>query len=93
MCDCKQNTERRLVEALSEPGQLPKGAERVEARLTGYAVMVEGNTMRYRQVMEIDVQYRVPVKTGGLKTKKQKLSMAANYCMFCGEKYNKDTDQ
>lgn len=93
MCDCKQKTERRLVEALAEPDQLPKGAERIEARLTGYAMMLEGNAMRYRQVMEIEVQYLAPVKTGGLKSKKQKLSMAANYCMFCGEKYDNEEVQ
>ena len=88
MCNCKQDTERRLIEALSEPEQLPEGAINISARLTGYAMMLEeGRTMRYRQVMPIDVEFQAPTKAGAMKIKKQKMSMQANYCMFCGTKY------
>ncbi|MEO8641887.1 hypothetical protein [Pseudomonas sp.] len=87
MCNCKQDTESRLVEALAEPDQLPEGATKISARLTGYAMMLGENLMRFRQVMPIEVEFQLPTKAGVMKLKKQKMSMTANYCMFCGEKY------
>lgn len=85
MCDCKKQTERRIAEALAEPGQLPKGSERIEARLSGYVFTVDPAVVR--QAMDVEVQYLAPNKAGSLTIKKTKLSMVASYCMFCGGKY------
>lgn len=92
MCDCKQDIERRLVESLAEPDQLPEGASDISARLSGYALMFGGNVMRFRQVMSIEVQFQASTKAGAMKLKKQKMSMSANFCMFCGEKYDVQGD-
>ena len=88
MCDCRQKTERRLLEAL--PAQLPEGHKNLSARLTGYAIMLGDGVMASRQVMPIDITYQAPNRAGVMKDKKQSMSMQANYCMFCGEKYDKD---
>jgi hypothetical protein len=90
MCNCKQETEAGLAEAL--PDQLPEGHEGLSARLTGYAMMIGDGVMHLRQVMPIAVTYRAPTKAGVMKEKKQSMSMQANYCMFCGEKYEKDAE-
>jgi hypothetical protein len=88
MCNCRQETEARLLEAL--PETLPKGHKNLSARLTGYALMFGGGEMQSRQIMPIEVTYQAPTKAGVMKDKKQSMSMQANYCMFCGEKYDKD---
>ncbi|WP_156162094.1 hypothetical protein [Pseudomonas sp. MRSN 12121] len=80
-----------MLEAL--PERLPEGHKNLSARLTGYALMFCDGKMQSRQVMPIEVAYQAPTKAGGMKDKKQSMSMQANYCMFCGEKYNKDADQ
>lgn len=85
MCNCRQETEARLLESL--PEQLPKGIEGLKASLQGYALMFNGTAFSSCQVMPIEVTYRAPTKAGVMKNKKQSISMKANYCMFCGEKY------
>ncbi|MNR62045.1 hypothetical protein D3C85_1839540 [compost metagenome] len=52
--------------------------------MCGEGVMVS------RQVMPIDITYRAPNKAGVMKDKKQSMSMQANFCMLCGEKYDKN---
>ena len=80
-----------MLEAL--PAQLPAGHEGLSARLTGYALMMgDGAVAKSRQVMPIDIEYRALTRAGVMKTKKQSMSMMANYCMFCGEKYEKDEE-
>jgi hypothetical protein len=88
MCTCKQDTEARLLEAL--PAELPEGFKGLSARLTGYAMMFGGQRAQFKQVMPIEVTFQVPTKAGVMKDKKRSMSMLANYCMFCGEKYDKD---
>ncbi|WP_405120787.1 hypothetical protein [Pseudomonas leptonychotis] len=43
--------------------------------------------MTSRQIMPIGITYQAPTKGGVMKDKKMKMSMAASFCMFCGEKY------
>ena len=85
MCNCRQETEARLLESL--PKLLPEGHQNLSARLTGYALMMGNGTMQSRQIMPIDITYQAPTKAGVMKDKRQSMSMQANYCMFCGEKY------
>ncbi|MEB0078050.1 hypothetical protein QN386_22405 [Pseudomonas sp. CCI3.2] len=87
MCDCKSKNEARLIEAL--PDQLPDGATSINAKLTGYALMFGDGNAAYRQVMPIDITFKLATKAGVIKDKKQSMSLTANYCMFCGEKYDK----
>jgi hypothetical protein len=87
MCDCRQKTEARLLNAL--PEQLPKDHANLRVSLAGYALMMGTGTAQSRQVMPIDITYQAPTKAGVMKEKKQKMSMMANYCMFCGEPYEK----
>jgi hypothetical protein len=88
MCNCRQETEARLLEHL--PAQLPECHKNLSARLTGYALMFGDGKMQSRQVMPIDITYQAPTKAGVMKDKKKSMSMQANYCMFCGEKYDRD---
>lgn len=87
MCECRQKNEARLLEAI--PTQLPEGATDIGARLQGYALMMGDGVMTSRQVMPFEVTYKLPTKAGVIKDKKQSMSLTANYCMFCGEKYDK----
>jgi hypothetical protein len=91
MCECKQKNEQRLQEAL--PEQLPAGAMNIEARLQGYALMFGDGEMAYRQVMPFEITYQMANRDGVLKDKKKVMSLTANFCMFCGEKYLKDEPQ
>lgn len=85
MCDCRKQTELRLIDAVSQT--LPEGHEALCVRLDGYALMMGEGVAKSRQVMPISITYRAPTRAGVMKDKKQSMSMMANYCMFCGEKY------
>lgn len=89
MCNCRQETEARLLKAI--PEQLPKGHAGLSVRLTGYALMMDGGVAKSRQVMPIEITYQAPTRAGVMRDKKQSMSMVANFCMFCGEKYEKDS--
>ncbi|WP_152545508.1 hypothetical protein [Pseudomonas chlororaphis] len=62
----------------------------MSARLAGYALMFSDGVMQSCQIMQIEVTYQAPTRAGVMKEKRQLMSMKANYCMFCGEKYDKD---
>ena len=77
------------MEAL--PGQLPEGHTDLRVSLTGYALMMGDGGAKSRQVMPISIEFRAPTRAGAMKDKKQSMSMVANFCMFCGEKYDKES--
>lgn len=87
MCNCKQETEHRLLESL--PAQLPEGAQDLRVSLGGYAVVLE--TGGYRQSLPIEINYKLPTKGCSLRVKRSTMNMLANYCMFCGVKYEQAT--
>jgi hypothetical protein len=86
MCDCRNRIESKLREDL--PAQLPEGHKDLGVRLEGYALMMGEGVMRSRQIMPIEITYQAPTKAGVMKARKQTMSMAASYCMFCGERYS-----
>lgn len=88
MCNCRKDIEAKLLEDI--PTQLPAGHQRLSVSLEGYALMFGEGVMQSRQIMPIQVKYQAPTKAGVMKDKKQTMNMAASYCMFCGEKYDKD---
>ena len=53
--------------------------------------MMDGGVAKSRQVMPIEITYQAPTRAGVMRDKKQSMSMVANFCMFCGEKYEKDS--
>ncbi|WP_223507792.1 hypothetical protein [Pseudomonas sp. BF-B-25] len=76
------------MEAL--PEQLPKDHKNLRVSLGGYALMMGEGIAQSRQVMPIDIYFSAPTRGGVFKDKKQTMNMMANYCMFCGVKYDKD---
>lgn len=90
MCNCRVETEARLMKAI--PEQLPEGHRNLRVSLGGYALIMGESGAQSRQVMPIAITYEAPNRAGAMKDKKQSMSMMANYCMFCGEKYEKTTD-
>ena len=88
MCECRTNTTNRLKDHFAKT--LPAGSTDISVNMEGYGLIMSGSTMRSKNVCTVNIQYQVPTKAGGMKTKKEKTSMVGNYCMFCGEKYEKD---
>jgi len=88
MCECRTNTTSRLTDHFAK--NLPEGSTNLSVNMDGYGLIMSGSTMRSKNVCPVTVQYQVPTKAGGWKNKKEKTSMVGNYCMFCGEKYEKD---
>lgn len=93
MCECRSDIEKRLVEHVK--AQIPESAVDLSVSLNGYAFMLGEGSLEMKNVMPISIAYRAPTK--GTKTKpsvmrdkKQTMNMTGNYCMFCGEKYEKD---
>lgn len=91
MCDCRSDIEKRLLERVK--GKIPEGSKNLEVSLGGCAFLFgEDGGLDMKNVMPINIEYQAPVKRqpGTFKTKKQKMNMTDNYCMFCGEKYAKE---
>ena len=87
MCDCRKTMEEKLTQHFTK--QMP-GAGDLEVKLTGYALMLEGNTLRSKPFMPVEIRHTVTVKkTGAGKRKVDKSSMTFRFCPFCGENLNK----
>lgn len=93
MCNCRSEIETRLVDHVKK--QIPEGAVDLGVKLEGYAFMLGEGTLEMKNVMPIAISYRYPTKGTAkkpsvMREKKQTMNMQGNYCMFCGEKYDKD---
>jgi len=83
MCECKKNLEQKLNEHYAK--QMPEAKE-LEVKLTGYAFVIEGNAMRQKPVMPVEIRHTVTAKkTGTTKRKIEESSMTFSFCPFCGE--------
>ena len=94
MCDCRKDTEARLLAHVQK--DLPEGARHVSVKLAGY-VMIFGGPVPVRNYMVANIEYVAPTKGTSkkpsvMRTRKATISMVGNYCMFCGEKYEKDAE-
>lgn len=87
MCNCASDVEARAKEKISS--QLPEGSRELQVELEGYAFLL-GSSVSMKNKLNLHVEYEVPKRNGGFARKKQNLSMIGTYCMFCGEKYDKD---
>lgn len=89
MCNCRENTEKRLVERVR--GQIPSEATGLSVSLEGYALLFGGSDgVTMKNCMPVKIQYSAPNRKGDIKLKKESINMIGNYCMFCGEKYAKE---
>lgn len=87
MCDCASSVESSAKEKIRE--KLPEGAQDFSVELQGFAWIL-GGTVSTKNKLNLHIEYEVPKKKGGFTRKKQDISMVGSYCMFCGEKYDKD---
>ena len=84
MCNCRKNLEQKLTAHYA--AQMPEAKE-LDVKLTGYAFVIEGNVMKSKPVMPIEIRRTVLVKkTGAEKRKVEKSNMTFIFCPFCGEK-------
>lgn len=92
MCDCRKKDEARLREHFA--ATLPEGATDLEVSLGGYAMCFNG-PVPYKNYSEVTATFRVPTKGTASKPSRmreqtKRVNLLGNYCMFCGEKYDKD---
>lgn len=83
-CKCKKDIEARLLARFKETA--PEATDH-SIVLTGYALVIEGNSLLQRPCMEIRASASFPLKKGGSKAKVIRENMIFNYCPFCGVKY------
>lgn len=87
MCDCRKRIEEKLTKFQTE--KMPESKD-VEAKLMGYALMIEGNALISKPCMPIEVRHTVTVKKTGLEKRKvEKSNMTFSFCPFCGESLKK----
>jgi hypothetical protein len=88
MCDCATEVEAAAKENIR--GKLPEGCQDFTCVLEGFAWILSGD-IGMKNKLNLHIEYQVPKKKGGgFIRKKQDMSMLGSYCMFCGEKYDKD---
>jgi len=92
MCDCKKRDEARLREHFA--AELPEGATDLQVSMGGYA-MCFNSPAPYKNYCEVTATFKVPTKGSATKPSRlreqtKRVSLLGNYCMFCGEKYEKD---
>ena len=92
MCNCRSQIEEKLLERAKQ--NAPEGSKDVSVELKGYALILSGSITQ-KNCMPIAIEYSVPVKKapGTFRTKTEKTTMIGSYCMFCGEKYERDQEQ
>jgi len=86
-CNCREETEAKLVELLKET--TPE-AHSHKAELQGYGFTIIGNKMESRGFMEVKTSAVHQLKKGGEKAKTKTMSMFFSYCPFCGVKATKE---
>ncbi|MCE0464866.1 MULTISPECIES: hypothetical protein [Pseudomonas] len=88
MCNCATEVEAAAKEKIR--AKLPEGSRDFSVELQGFAWLL-GGTVSMKNKLNLHIEYEVPKKKGdGFQRKKQDMSMLGSYCMFCGEKYDKD---
>ena len=88
MCNCATEVETSAKEKIR--GKLPENARDFTVELQGYAWIL-GGTVSMKNKLNLHIEYEVPKKKGdGFQRKKQDMSMLGSFCMFCGEKYDKE---
>jgi len=82
-CNCQTEVTEKLLENFKD--KFPE-AFLHKVNLTSYSLFINGTTGQcgsaYVVYYEAEAEY--PLKKGGLKRKKLKGSIVANYCPFCG---------
>lgn len=88
MCNCATEVEAAAKEKIRN--QLPEGWQDFTVELQGFAFILSGD-VSMKNKLNLHIEYEVPKKKGGgFMRKKQDMSMLGSYCMFCGEKYDKE---
>ena len=88
MCNCKQEIEAKLLSRFIESA--PEAKSHC-AKLEGYTLVLEGNTLATKGFMDIALTAAYPVKkTGEFKEKKRKELLTFNFCPFCGQEYSEE---
>ncbi|WLI37711.1 hypothetical protein PSH74_15615 [Pseudomonas hefeiensis] len=88
MCNCATEVEAAAKEKIR--AKLPEGSRDFSVELQGFAWLM-GGTVSMKNKLNLHIEYEVPKKkVDGFQRKKQDMSMLGSYCMFCGEKYDKD---
>ena len=92
MCECRQKDTARLREHFA--ARIPEGAVDLEVIMGGFAMCFSGS-VPFKNYSEVTATFKVPTKGSAskpsrLRQQTQKVSLLGNYCMFCGEKYERE---
>lgn len=91
MCKCKYEIEQKLLERFKK--QNPNGADHA-VELIGYGLFVTKSLgLVAKPFMNFETKVQLPLKKGGTRLKKEKSHIVFNYCPFCGEKIEQDTQE
>ncbi|WP_138438548.1 hypothetical protein [Marinobacter alexandrii] len=91
-CNCFSEYLEKVKEKVSP--QIPEGADEVSFVWQNRIFLVSGAD--YSPVNpRVEVEYRKPKKGGGFAKgmTRDTISIMANYCAFCGRKYEKEGDK
>ena len=86
MCKCRSEIESNL---LSRHKESAPDSRFHTAELKGYGFILSDSGMKEVGQMPIELTSEAPLKKGGFKPKKERMSMFFTFCPFCGEKYKK----
>lgn len=87
MCNCRNDIEAKLLNRHKDNSP---DSRLHTAELTGYGFIITDSGMKEVGQMPIELTCEAPLKKGGFKIKKERMSMFFTFCPFCGEKYKKD---
>ncbi len=83
-CNCKTEMTAALKErmAAKHPDSIIQSVE-----ITGYSIaLTNGRTAVERPSTTVNVERQVPTKAGGIRTKKERVTLFFSYCPHCGKK-------
>lgn len=84
MCDCQIEVEQKLLERFKE---LAPEAREHKLDLKGYA-LIFGKKLQSKAFLPFETSALFPHKKGDFKEIKEKKSLLATFCPFCGVKYD-----
>ena len=92
-CSCFEDNLSRVKGHLIEQKVIPEGAIDVDVKWKERIYSLSGSDIAPVNP-KIEFEYRAPKKAGGhvKNIRKDDVAIYANYCCFCGRKYQKSND-
>ena len=91
ICNCYTENLERVKNHLTESGAIPEGAIEVDVSWENQTYILSGGDHSPVNP-KINFKYRAAKKNGGhaINKREEKINIFANFCCFCGRKYQKN---